>query len=82
MLIPTYTAELGKTENLGPSISVIYGKGIFDDVADAEKSLPSREAMNEQLKGLSNESVEFLPPTPMEDLPFEAFKESTRNASR
>lgn len=80
MPVPTYSEQLGE-DLLGPSISVVYGRGIFDNVPSDDTGL-SIEEMNKQLKNSSNEpgdSIEFLPPIPMDDLPFEEFKKSSQN---
>ncbi len=76
-------AEMLGDEQLGSSIRIIQGGGIFDDESnssDDEKSL-TLDAMNAQLKN-SSDSIEFLPASPIEDLPFEAFKKSTQKVAK
>jgi hypothetical protein len=80
MLIPTYTQALGD-EQLGSSISIVHGGGIFDDESrnDEDDQSLSLATMNDQLKN-SSDPIEFLPASPMEDEPFEVFKKSFQNA--
>jgi hypothetical protein len=80
MSVPTYSEQL-REDLLGPSISVVYGRGIFDNVPSDDADL-SIEEMNKQLKDSSNkpgDSIEFLPSSPMDDVPFEEFKKSSQN---
>lgn len=81
MPVPTYTRELGE-ETLAPSVSVIYGKEIFDDTPSVPDDDISVETMNAQLKKSSGDSIEFLPASPMEDEPFEVFKKSFKKESK
>lgn len=77
MPIPTYTGELGE-DLLGPSISVVRGRGIFDTTNEDDTAL-SIDTINAQLKG-SRDSIEFLPSNSMIDEPFEVFKKNLANS--
>lgn len=77
MPIPTYTDALGQ-DSLGPTVSIIKGSNIFnltpDDKYDEEGL--SIKKINEELAQSSTESIEFLPETPLEDLPFDQYKKT------
>jgi hypothetical protein len=80
MLIPTYTQVLGD-EQLGSSISIVHGGGIFNDVSGDDDQGLSIAEMNKQLKN-SSDSIEFLPASSMEDEPFEVFKKNSQHTAK